>query len=119
MPDDRQIYAHLRDACASRGTTISAVLIALGKSTSSTGTWKAGSSPSVSIVMDIAEYLHMSLDDVCYGPAREENAPVLYPTDYSWLPIIHGIPLDRHEVCKDFLRTHMTIPEKNAGKMDA
>ena len=36
--------------------------------------------------------------------------------DPEWIEIITHIPDDKQEMCKDFLRTHMVIPEKYADR---
>lgn len=112
------IYDKFKDACAARDTTITQVLNALGKSSGSTGTWKSGKYPRIDTVMEIAEYLHISLDELCYGPERM-RASVLSENEREWLYILSRIPADKQELCKDFLRTHMTVPEKFVDKREA
>lgn len=106
-----EIYKRFKNACASRGTTITQVLNAIGKSNSSTGSWKNGKFPRLDTVMEIAEYLHISLDELCYG-IDGISARILSSNDREWLEIIERIPMDKQKMCKDFLRTHMTTPEK-------
>lgn len=112
------IYDKFRAACSDRGTSITKVLNAIGKSDGSTGTWKAGKYPRLDTVMKIAEHLNISLDELCYGK-DEMKAKVLTESDLEWLYIISRIPEDKQELCKDFLRTHMTVPEKYLDKKDA
>lgn len=112
------IYEQFKEACASRDTTITQVLIAIGKATGSTGSWKSGKYPQLDTVMEIAEYLHMSLDELCYGK-EQMKAAVLSDDDQEWLYILSRIPADKREMCKDFLRTHMTVPEKYLDKKNA
>ena len=108
-------YDNFKAACESRGTTLTAVLRDLHRSTGSTGRWSAGSYPSLDIVMEIADYLGMTLDDLVYG----SNKAVSSNDDTEWLYIISRIPEDRQQMCKDFLKTHMTIPEKYADRKKA
>lgn len=112
------IYDKFKDACASHGTTITQVLNAIGKSDGSTGTWKAGKYPRLDTAMEIAKHLHISLDELCYG-YDGMSAKLLTENDREWLYIISRIPADKQELCKDFLRTHMTVPEKYVDKRDA
>ena len=61
------IYENFRAACKRNGTTLTEVLNATGHSSGSTGTWKQGRPPKLDIVMEIADYLHISLDELVYG----------------------------------------------------
>lgn len=112
------IYEQFRDACANRETTLTQVLIALGKATGSTGSWKAGKFPQLDTAMEIAEYLHISLDELCYGKEKMKAA-VLSESDREWLCILSRIPADKRQMCKDFLSTHMVAPEKYVDKKNA
>ena len=109
-------YDNFKAACQKRNTTISGVLRELGRSTGSTGRWSSGSYPTLDIVMDIANHLGISLDELVYG---DDAKP--YEIDASqqeWLYIISMIPEERQQMCKDFLKTHMVVPEKQRkGKM--
>ena len=114
-------YNNFRTACASRGKNITGVLRDLGRSDGSTGTWKAGKYPRLDTVMQMAEYLHISLDELCYG-AEGMKAKILSDNDREWLAIVSRIPPDRQELCKAFLRTHIatpTTPEKYLDKRNA
>lgn len=71
-----------------------------------TGRWKAGGDPSLTIVCEIADKLNMSLDELVLGKQAIE---FLSDSDREWLDIISGIPKDKQQVCKDFLRTHITV----------
>lgn len=112
------IYGKFREACASRGTTITQVLKAIGRSDGSTGSWKAGKYPRLDIAMEIASYLGVSIDELCYG-SDGMSAKILTDNEKEWLYIVSHIPSDKQEICKDFLRTHMTVPEKYVDKIDA
>lgn len=112
-----EIYACFRAACAARGTNITTVLNAIGRSDGSTGAWKSGKYPRLDTVIAIAENLGISIDELCFGPANK--ARILTDDDREWLGIISRIPPERRQMCKDFLRTHMTVPEKYNDKMDA
>lgn len=111
-------YDNVRAACEKRGTTITEVLKKLGRATGSTGTWKTGRPPKLDVVMEIAEHLDLSLDEVVYGPEHAEKwipdtVPAVFtPEQQEWFDIIDSIPEDKQEICKAFLRTHMAVPEK-------
>ena len=107
-------YDNLRAVCNERGTTVTAVLKELGMSTGSTGKWKDGSIPKIDTVMQLSEHLNVSLDLLVYGKRSKVSSAL----DPEWAEIIEHIPEERHQMCKDFLRTHMVIPEKYAqGKI--
>lgn len=110
-------YDNFMEACREKGTTVTSVLKALGKSTGSTGNWSAGKFPRLDIVMEMAEYLGISLDELVYG--RSGVLPELSESDQEWLNIISKIPAEKQEMCKDFLRTHMAVPEKYADRKKA
>ena len=106
------LYDRFREACEKRGTTITQVLR------------KAGKSPKLDIVMEMAEHLNMTLDDFVYG----DNPPVAKPStqnselsdmEQELLDVFSHIPADRQQLCLDFLRTHMVQPEKYVDKMNA
>lgn len=108
-------YDNLRSVCSEQGTTVTTVLKELKMSTGSTGKWKDGSIPKIDTVMQLAEYLNVSLDRLVYGNQKELSV-VSLPLDPEWAEIIAHIPEDRQQMCKDFLRTHMVIPEKYADR---
>lgn len=108
------IYEEFREACARKGTTITAVLKAIGKSDGSTGSWKAGKYPLLDTVIEIAEYLDISLDELVFG--SNAMAKKLTENEREWLTIIEHIPDDKQEMMKDFMRTHAVIPAKYADK---
>lgn len=115
-------YDNFKDACERRGTNISTVLSEIGRASGNTGTWKVGKFPRLDIVMEMAEYLHISLDELVYGIG---NAPYSTQKDEfrgigeEWVDIISHIPEDRQGMCKDFLRTHMVLPDKYADSKKA
>lgn len=119
------IYENFRAACKRHGTTLTEVLVATGHSSGSTGTWKQGRPPKLDIVIDIANYLHVSLDELVFGEDRadeivREKMPSLDLTDEQkeWLDVLSHIPEEKHSLCLDFLKTHMAEPDKYAeGKM--
>jgi len=102
-------YDNFNNICKAKGTTLTGVLKALGKSTGSTGTWREGKYPKLDTVMEMAEYLGVSLDELVYGNAHSNE---LSESDQEWLDIVAHIPEEKQQMCKDFLRTHMVIPEK-------
>ncbi|MCD8020750.1 MAG: hypothetical protein LUF92_14600 [Clostridiales bacterium] len=114
-------YDNVKASCARRNTNITTVLADLGRSTSGTGRWKVGGYPRLDVVMEIAEYLKVSVDELAYGRG---NAPYADQTRYNeigdeWIEIISHIPQDRQQLCKDFLRTHMVVPEKYSDDKEA
>ena len=76
------IYENFRAACKRNGTTLTEVLNATGHSSGSTGTWKQGRPPKLDVVLEIADYLHISLDELVYGKeAADEIVFLLFGTD--------------------------------------
>ena len=123
------IYDAFKKACAYKNTTITHVLNEVGRSNGNTGIWKRGAFPRIDVAMDIAEYLGITLDELCYGLRYDAIMPVNknerewldvlcnFPEDKQdmlkeWLNIIGKIPEDRQKMCKDFLKTHLIEPEK-------
>ena len=113
------LYDNLRIACERKGTTLTTVLKELGRSTGSVGYWKKGKSPNLDIAIEIAQHLGISLDDLVYGSASSATHNIASvmpsPVDEEWVEIITHIPEDKQKMCKDFLRTHMVIPERNVN----
>ena len=103
----KSFYGSLQIACKSRGTNISRVLTECGRTNGNIGTWKRGGLPNFEIVIEIAEHLGISLDELCYGPgyAPEGN---LTDAEKNWISLFKRIPVERRQVCEDFLRTHIT-----------
>ena len=60
-------YDNFKAACERKGTTITAVLADIGRASGNTGGWKMGKFPRLDIVMEIAEYLQISIDELVYG----------------------------------------------------
>ena len=111
-------YDNAKRICAERGTTVSVVLEKIGRSTALTGKWKKGVYSSVEIVAQFAEYLGVSIDELYYGKPYEEPEVTLEQKD--WLAIIDKIPKEKHEMLKDFLKTHMVDePAKYADSGNA
>lgn len=80
--------------------------------------WKIrNGSPSADLIAPIARFFHVSTDFLLTG--EEVKAKTLSLEDEEWLDIIHRIPEDRQSMCRDFLRTHMVIPEKYVDKKQA
>ena len=118
------LYDRFREACEKRGTTITQVLRDIGRAEGNTGSWKAGKSPKLDIVMEMAEHLNMTLDDFVY--VRSRVAKKLCPQnselsdmEQQLLDVFSHIPAARQQLCLDFLRTHMVQPEKYVDKMNA
>ena len=106
-------YDNFNEVCRQKGTTITGVLKALGKSTGSTGTWREGKFPKLDTVMEMAEFLGVSLDELVYEKLSLMRCQI---REREWLDIIAHIPEEKQKMCKDFLRTHMVVPEKYADR---
>ena len=80
--------------------------------------WKTRKeSPSSDLIVPIAKFFHVSTDYLLTGSEAESR--ILSLEDEEWLNIVHQIPEDRQAMCKDFLRTHMVIPDKYKTKKQA
>lgn len=110
-------YDIFKAVCKEKGTTVTTVLKEIGRSTGCTGKWSRGSYPALDIVMDMATHLGVSLDKLVYN--REPLPASISESDQEWLDIICRIPAEKQEMCKDFLRTHMTVPEKYVDEKKA
>ena len=111
-PKQREgIYNNFRNACMAKGTNISRVLQECGRSNGNTGSWKVGTFPRLNVAMDIAEYLGISLDELCYG-IKNSKAVIINESQREWLDLASRIPEDRQQMCKDFLNTHAVVPQK-------
>lgn len=111
------IYDRFREACAEKGTTITQALRAIGRAEGCTGTWKAGKSPRLDVTVELADHLGMTLDELVFGKASHNIELTI--EEQEWLDILHKIPADRQQMCKDFLKTHMVVPEKYSGEKKA
>lgn len=108
---------NINRVCESKGTTLTAVLRQTGFSTGSTGNWKTGkTNPRLDILVAIANYLGVSIDELVYGEAHNNE---LSAEDSEWLSIIHRIPPDKRAIAKAFLETHIVEPEKYKDKKNA
>lgn len=112
------IYDNILDACKRKHTTITEVLVNLGRATGSTGSWKSGSYPNMKIAMEIAEHLNITLDELCYGREHFENtilnAHALSVPQKELLSLFNSIPEGRRQMCLDFLRTHAELSENKS-----
>lgn len=111
------IYENFRAACKRNGTTLTEVLNATGHSSGSTGAWKQGRPPKLDVVLEIADYLHISLDELVYGKEAademiREKSLSLSAEQKEWLDVLSHIPDDKKSICLDFLKTHMVAPDK-------
>lgn len=98
-------YNAFRSACAAKGTSLTTVLAKNGRSTGVTGNWKAGQSPRLDLVIEIADSLGITIDELIYGIQRDAN--YLDDDQRELLQIYSAIPQSKHQLCKDFLRTHV------------
>ena len=111
------LYDNFKVVCARYGTNITTLLKNINRSTSLTGKWRSGSSPSIEIVQEMAAYLGITIDEmVTTNPPAQQG---ISEGDLEWLHIISHIPKDKHPMCKDFLRTHMVEPIKTPAKKRA
>ncbi len=108
-------YDNIYAICAQKGTTPTTVLKELGYSSGNVSKWKNGSVPNVEMCLAISRKLGVSLD---YLVTMENSAYSASndPSMQEWLDIISHIPEDKQQTCKDFLRTHMVVPEKYAER---
>ena len=117
-------YETVNRICREKGTTATTVLKAIGASTGNVSKWKNGSIPNIDLALRFARYLGITLDYLVTGE-DVYSAPLPVPEsglssdDAEWLSIIRGIPAEKQEMCKDFLRTHAYVPEKYADKKKA
>lgn len=112
-------YDNVKAVCKRKGTSVSAVLKGINRSTGVTGQWKKGSVPSLDVAIDMASFLGITLDELVFNRDPSVLVSEGRTIDPEWVDIISHIPEDKHQMCKDFLRTHMVVPEKfqdeNAG----
>lgn len=111
-------YDNLKRICKYQGTSPTKVLTELGMSTGNTGKWKNGSVPNIDIAYRISQYLGVSLDYLVTGQESNYRANT-GKIDPEWIDIITHIPEERQQMCKDFMRTHMVIPQKYSDKKNA
>ena len=109
-------YDNLRKVCKARNTTPTTILKELGMSTGNTGKWKNGGVPSADAAYKIAKLLDVSVEFLLFVEETHANDVFIDP---EWVEIISHIPDDKQDMCKDFLRTHMVIPEKYADRKRA
>lgn len=108
-------YDNIYKICNDKGTTPTTVLKELGFSSGNVSKWKNGSVPNVEMCLAIAKKLNVSLDYLITleGPVSDS---ALSDSEREWLDIVAHIPADKQKMCKDFLRTHMVVPEKYADR---
>ena len=110
-------YDDIRRVCDEKDTKPSIILKELNMSTGNMSKWKHGTSPTVDIAVKLAHHLGVSLSYLC---APEDILEVKYPEEFApWIEVIERIPEERRQMCLDFLKTHMVVPEKFTGKMAA
>ncbi len=124
METIEKFYETVNRVCREKGTTATTVLKAIGASSGNVSKWKKGSIPNIDLALRFARYLGITLDYLVTGEDAY-SAPLPIPDaelsadDADWLSIIRGIPAEKQEMCKDFLRTHAYVPEKYADKKKA
>lgn len=112
-------YETVNKICKDKGTTATTVLREIGASTGNVSKWKKGSIPNIDLALRFAQHLGVSLDYLVTGiesGATQLSVVGVSESEREWLSIIHAIPEDKQEMCKDFLRTHMAVPEKYADR---
>lgn len=104
-------YDNLKAACNRKGITVTDLLKMTGYSTSLTGRFKAGGMPNLRIAIDLANYLGITLDEMCFGFEHfQKHAPnPLTSEQRDWLDLLDRIPSDRRQLCLDFLATHAAV----------
>ncbi len=111
-------YDNIYKICKDKGTTPTTILKELGYSTGNVTQWKRGSVPGLELCVAIARHLGVTLDYLVTLSVPAEISG-LSPSDQEWLDIISRIPEEKQEMCKDFLRTHMVVPEKYVDQKKA
>lgn len=76
---------------------------------------KPNRNPSSEYIVAIAKFLHVPIYYLLTG--EDDSEAILSKEDLDWLDVIHQIPEERRDMCKDFLRTHMVIPDKHQDKI--
>lgn len=112
-------YDNVCKICDDLGVSPTTVLRELGFSTGNISKWKNGSVPNVDIALAFARHLGVSLDYLCTLEDVGASDSAFTKSDREILEIFARIPADKQEMCKDFLRTHMVIPEKYADRKKA
>lgn len=110
-------YDNICAICKELGTSPTKVLRECGFSTGNISKWKNGSVPNTDLVVAIAKHLNISIDYLMTMQNHPET--VLTQSEREWLDIISRIPEKKHAMLKDFLKTHMEIPEKYEDKREA
>ncbi len=110
-------YDNVKKACAEKDVSPTFVLKECGFSTGNLSKWSKGAIPNTELCVKIANYLGVSIDYLLTG--NEYKGPHLTDNEKEWLRIISRIPEDKHAMLKDFLKTHMAIPEKYEDKREA
>ena len=102
-------YDDVYRVCAEKGTKPTVMLRELGLSTGNISKWKNGTSPTVEVATRIAHHLGVSLSYLC---SPEDVLEVKYPAEFDeWIAVVERIPEERRQMCLDFLKTHMAVPE--------
>lgn len=118
------VYENIRECCERHGKTVSGILKEIGRSTGSITAWKNGRLPNLDIVMEMADDMNVSLDELVYGFEYEQSRLQKFMNSRSGLSkeqleilsVFARIPEERHSICIDFLRTH-AVPEKEKAKI--
>ena len=105
-------YDNVYKVCAECGTNPTTLLKDCGFSPGNISKWKHGSVPNVEICLAMARKLGVSLDYLVTLEGPGASSKPISDSDSEWLEIIHRIPKDKQQMCKDFLKTHMAVPEK-------
>lgn len=111
-------YDNICKICKDKGTTPTTILKELGYSTGNVTQWKKGSVPNVELCVAIARHLGITVDYLVTlsVPAQSDG---LSDSEREWLEIVSRIPENKQKMCKDFLRTHMVVPEKYTDQKKA
>ena len=110
--EECDFYYSVKKICFKKDVRLSIMIRDLHLDIGCVGQWKEGVLPTVDVAFAIARYLGVSLDYLITGLETDDSMLMVSGLDPEWIDIITHIPDDKQGMCKDFLRTHMVIPEK-------
>lgn len=94
----QSFYESLKSACKDRHVSMTGMLEDLGRSPGCLSSWKSGSFPHINMVIEIANYLNMSLDDLVFGTTSAKA-----PIDDVILDCYYSLPSEYREVALNML----------------
>lgn len=85
----------------------------IGVPTSTVNNWvKLGRDLPTDKLLPVCQYCGCSITYLLTGT----DSSNIDEEDAEWLDIVHHIPEDKREMCKDFLKTHVVVPEKYSDR---